>query len=465
MNVNVNPEIFREYDIRGIYPAEINESVFYEMGKAVAFFLDKNQKKPEKGNPKIVVGRDVRLSSEKLALSFIEGVRDYGFDVVDIGRATSPMFSFASAKLESFGGGMITASHNPPEYNGLKIVKDRKQWVGDWVGGEEIQDIYKIFVGGDFNSGADNKSKGGYEKADVAKDYIDFVTKDFKIKRKIKAVIDASGGAAALLLPGFLEKMGIDYIPLFFEADGSFSKHNPNPTLEEAQKFAKEKIKETGADFGVIFDGDADRMVVIDEKSEYFRGDVAGAIIGGTFLKKGDLFVYDTVSTRSIKEFFEKKGIKPLRGKIGHYFIKKLMEEKNAVFGLETSSHYYYKKLFTAESSLYSFRLLLEAMDKNPDLKISDMGEPFLKYFDSGTINIPVSSEEKWKEILEEVKKTYKDGRQDFEDGILVEFESWWFNVRPSHTEPLIRLSVEAKDKETMEKKRNEILNLLKKFS
>lgn len=327
-----------------------------------------------------------------------------------------------------------------------------------------MKEIYKMLIDENVNLKINKKDRGGYEEINVIDDYINFVSKNFKINRKLKVVVDASGGSTALFLPQFLEKLGIDYIPLFFEVDGSFSKHNPNPTLEESQKFVKEKIKETEADFGVIFDGDGDRMVVIDSESEYLRGDIIGAVIADILLKERDLFIYDTISTRSIKEYFEKRGTKSLRGKIGHYYIKKLMEEKGAVFALESSSHYYYKLLFNAESSFYSLRLLLEVLDKNPESKISDLVKPFLKYYGSGLINLPIKSQEKWDDMLKKVKDFYKDGRQNFDDGILVEFASWWFNLRPSHTEPLIRLVIEAKTEELMEEKKKEILDLLNSF-
>lgn len=463
--MDINPQIFKEYDIRGIYPGDINSDIYYSFGNALALYLDKKQKRPPKGNPQIVIGRDVRLSSDELAEAFADGVRDYGFDVLDVGRVTSPMLFYAAGSLGLFGGAMITASHNPPEYNGLKLVKDKDQWTGAWVGGEELKEIYRPVSAESYRPEAGKSPKGNLQKIDISEDYINFVSKDFKINRKLKVVVDASGGAVGPFLPRFLGKLGVDYIPLFFEADGSFSKHSPNPTLEEAQRFAKEKIKETNADFGVIFDGDGDRMVVIDHELRYVKGDVVGAMIGESILKKGDMFVFDTISTRSIKKHFEEKGIKSLRGKIGHYYIKKIMKENNAVFGLESSSHYYYKSLFNAESSFYSFKLLLEALDKNPGSKISDLAEPFLKYKSSGVINIPIKSEKEGKEILKKTEGLYEGGKRSFEDGILVEFEDWWFNLRPSHTEPLIRLAVEAKNQETMEEKRDEILNFLEKIS
>jgi phosphomannomutase len=226
--------------------------------------------------------------------------------------------------------------------------------------------------------------------------------------------------------------------------------------------FAKEKIKEEGADFGVIFDADGDRMMVVNEKAEVMRGDFIGGVIADNFLKKGDSLIYDIISTRAVRDYFENKGIKTMISKVGHYYIKKLMEANDVDFALEVSSHYYFKKMHYVESAFYALRLLLESLDKNPDKTISELAEPFIKYFDTGVLNFPLSSQDQWLKLLEDVKEKYKEGRQSFEDGILVEYDDFWFNLRPSNTEPVVRLFIEAKDEKVLNDVKKEVLALLK---
>lgn len=455
--MEINPKIFRAYDIRGVYKKDFDDDTFYYIGNAFAAYLQKIQKFDfsSEEKPKILVGRDTRSSSETLAQCFMEGVLDFGFDVLDAGEVTTPMFAFCAGETKAFGGAMVTASHNPAGYNGLKVVKEMAMWTGDWIGGEELQELLKTekqkekICRGDF--------RGVCKKVDLSEDYLNSVAEGFEAERKLKIVVDASGGATALFLPRLLKKLKIDFIPLFFETDGTFSKHNPNPTLEESQDFVKAKVEETGADFGVIFDGDGDRMVVVDEKSEAMRGDVVGGIIADAFLGSRGSLIYDVTSTSTIKEYFEKKDIKTTRTRVGHYFIKKIMEETGTDFALENSSHYYFKKMHYAESAFYALRWLLTAMNKSPDKKISELAAPFSKHFTSGVINIDFELKEKWPELLEKIKEKYKKYRQSFEDGVSVEGEDFWFNLRLSNTEPVVRLVVEADSSNLLEEKKKEI--------
>jgi len=459
--MEINPKIFKAYDIRGVYGKDFDMESFYYIGNAFAAYLDKIQ--PRKDlikNPQIVVGRDVRESSDDLCRFFAKGVLDYGFDVLDIGQVTTPMFSYGVAEKKAFGGAMVTGSHNPAEYNGIKLVKEMARWVGDWVGDKELQEVLKTVISKKKVCKFENESKS--YKIDISEDYLNRVTKDFKIERKLKIVVDASGGSTALFLPKFFQKLNVFYSPLFFEVDPQFKKHNPNPSLPESQKFVKEKIKEIGADFGIIFDADGDRMVVVDEKLQVLRGDVCGGVIADSFLKPGDTLLYDVISSRAIKDYFEKNQIKTIRGKVGHYYIKKAMEEHKADFALEMSSHFYFKDMNYVESAFYALRYLLSALDEASDLAISDLAKPFLKYHDSGVINIEIDSKNKWFEILEKLKKKYKEGKQSFEDGILVEYGDFWFSVRPSNTEPVMRFIVEADTEEILEKRQKEILSLIK---
>ncbi|MBU1178937.1 hypothetical protein KKB69_01170 [Patescibacteria group bacterium] len=429
MDVNgINPKIFKAYDIRGVYKKDIDEDIFYALGKVFA---------ARSKNGKIVVGRDIRLSSKSLSEAFTKGVLDYGLDVLNVGEVTTPMLYFAVGGLGGAGGAMITASHNPPEYNGIKFTDENTQPIG----GKEIGELLKKI-------NLENSNKRGAEKiTDISEDYLNLICSNFKISREIKVNIDAKDSAVGLFLQRFLKKLGIEFW------GGSC------------------------ADFKASFDADGDRLKLFDENQNEIRGDIAGGIIADNFLKKGDLFVYDLISTRALRDYFGERGIETIASKIGHFYIKKLMKEKAAVFASEISGHYYFESLNYNESALFALRVVLEALDKNPALKISDLANRFSGYFHSGEINFPLALEEDWDKILEKLKNKYNDGQQNFEDGISVEYPStwlrtspdpadggasWWFNLRPSNTEPIMRLVIEAKTKELMEQKKDEILDLLK---
>ncbi|MBU1091578.1 hypothetical protein KKA27_01830 [Patescibacteria group bacterium] len=431
--MNINPKIFRAYDVRGVYGEDISEDIFYTLGGGFASYIDPAQNGARKG--KIAVGRDIRPSSLSLSDSFVNGLKDSGIDVLNIGEATTPMLYFAVDHLGCDGGAMITASHNPQTYNGIKFTDKNAQPIG----GVDIERFLREAKLKDFNK------KGAEKSINVSGDYLDLITKNFKINRKIKINIDTRESVVGLFLPSFLEKMGI------------------------------EVCASSDADFSVSFDADGDRLKVFDENKNEIRGDIVGGIIADAFLEKGDLIIQDVVSTRKLKKHFQEKGIRTEISRVGHFYIKKAMKEKNAVFGLEISSHYYFGQLNYVESALFALRMLLEALDKNSGLKISELADRFSGYFHSGEINLPLSSKGEWDKILEKVKEKYGDGNQNFEDGILVEYPnpvtngtspasggaSWWFNLRPSNTEPLMRLVIEAETETLMEEKKEEILEFL----
>lgn len=422
MNVNVNPQIFRKYDIRGIYKKDFDENSFLEFSRAFADYLGSS-------SGKIVVGRDIRDSSEPLSKFFIRGLTNLGIDVLDLGEVTTPMFYFAVVELGAIGGAMITASHNPPEYNGLKFVKGS----GMSVSGKEIQKVYS-----EADTEREEQGKiGRVEKVDISESYLKKISENFELERRVKVKISAEGSSVNLFLPKFLEKLGLEQ-------------------------------SEEDLDLSISFDTDGDRLLVFDEKGEKMRGDVVGGIIADSFLKEGDKIVVDIVSTRALREYFEEKNIGVLRSRVGHYFIKETMRKEGAPFASEISGHYYFKHLNYAESALFGLIQILKALNKNPYLKISDMAKPFLKYFRSEVIRIPIKLQGQWDNALGVIKEKYSGNKQSFEDGILVECDnppvgetSWWFNLRPSNTEPIIKLVVEAATEKTMEKKRDEILALI----
>jgi len=413
MDININPKIFRAYDIRGVYGEDINEDIFYVLGRVFATYISKG---------KIVVGRDIRSSSLSLSEAFIKGLKDSSADVLNAGEVTTPMLYFAVNHLGCNGGVMITASHNPSECNGIKFVDRDAQPIG----GEEIEKFLRETKLKDFGK------KGIEKKVNISEDYLNLISKDFKIKRKVKINIDTNESVVGLFMRSFLKKTGI------------------------------EVCISSDADFGVSFDADGDRIVVTDENSNLIRGDIVGGIIADAFLKKGDLIIQDAISTRKLKKYFLEKGIETEISRVGHFYIKKAMKKKDAVFGFEISNHYYFKELNYVESALFALRILLESLDKNPNLKMSELAGRFSGYFHSGEINLPLYSKKEWNKILEKIKERYNDGKQNFEDGILVEYPDYWFNLRSSNTEPVMRMVVEAKTEELMKTKKEEILEFLK---
>jgi len=410
--MNINEKIFRAYDVRGVYQKDIDEDIFYLLGKVFAVFI---------GRGKIITGRDIRSSSESLSESFIKGILDGGVGAVDIGVVTTPMLYYAVKHFGGSAGAMITASHNSFDFNGIKFT-DKEAMP---ISGLEIGALLKKF------KTKNNIKKGKKETADVAEDYLTVLVKGFGIKRKINVKIQNEESAVNLFLGRFLKNLGLE-----FGADSFI-------------------------DFSVSFDADGDRLIVFDEKEKELRGDIAGGIIAESFLRTGEKIVCDLVSTKALEDYFKEKGMGVIKSKVGHYYIKKKMKEIDAVFGLEVSGHYYFKELNYVESALFALRKLLEALDKNPKSKISELAKPFEKYFNSGEINIPVSSEKEFKKILVKIKDKYADGRQSFEDGILVECNDWWFNLRISNTEPVMRLTIEADSRELLEQKKSELLSTI----
>ncbi len=378
--MKVNRNIFKEYDIRGTYPREINEKITYGIGRAFAEFLKPN---PPIGESPIVVGRDKRSSSPKLASAFISGLADSGVKVVDIGKVTTPMFYFAVPFLKARAGAMITASHLFKNNNGVKFVRRNSEPVG----GNDLQKIYEL-------------------STSYVKPQIDMRCRFKKIN---------------------MEK---DY----FKAMGGL------PRLGRA--FPK-----------VSFDFDQDRLILTG-----FRGDVIGGVVADITAKKGDVVVYDLTCTRAIPEYLRNKGIRAIPSRVGHYNIIKLMREKKAVFGLEMTGHYYFKNFHYCEAPVYALNKLLEQKKT-----LAELSKPFNKYFHSEIINIEDPQRvTRNVQLIERLKEKYRNGAQNDLDGLTVEFSNWWFNVRPSHTESVIRLAVEAKTKELLKEKKNEILSYFK---
>jgi phosphomannomutase len=434
--------IFKAYDIRGIYPGQLNEEMAEKIGRAFVDFL---------GAKKVVVGRDMRPHSKPLFEALAKGMTEQGADVIDLGLCSTPMSYHANGKLGADGSIIITASHNPAEWNGFKLC--RKDAV-PLSGATGIADVEKLVAEENWKK-ADRK--GTISSYDIAEEYGKFLRSHAKIDRKLKIVVDyanAMGSAEIKYIEDFF-----DIIPLYKELDGTFPNHEANPLKFDTLDAIRAKVKETGADFGAAFDGDADRCGFIDDKGEIIPMDLFTALIAQDILSEGPATIlYDLRSSWAVKECIEENGGKPIMSRVGHAFIKAQMREYDAVFAGELSGHYYFKENYTAESQGLALIKLTNLVCKTGK-KVSELVDPLRKYYASGEINSTVDDVNS---VLEKLKAKYSDGNLFELDGTSVEYDNWWFNVRASNTEPLLRLNLEAKDKATMEAKRDEVLKIIR---
>lgn len=445
--MKVNPQIFKAYDIRGVYPEQLNEEVAHLIGKAFVQYL-----KPAE----VVIGRDMRLSSEALWKSLSQGITQAGAGVVDIGLCSTDALYFTVGKFKYDSGIMITASHNPSEYNGMKMC--RKEAV-PLSGKEGIEQIKDIVLKRNFTT---SEKKGNIRKKEIQPDYIKHLL-SFIEPQKIKPfkiVIDAGNGIAGKVLPELFSHLPCKIIPMFFELDGSFPNHPPSPIEPENIAPLRKKVLEEKADLGAAFDGDADRMFLVDEKASSLGGDVVTALVAKNLLKKekGATILYNVPCSRTVPEIIRQNGGKAIRTPVGHALIKPLMKENNAVFGGEHSGHFYFRKNFYADSGLIALLVCLELLSEG-NKPLSQLVSSIDPYYRTGEINSQV---EDIPNKLKQIESYYRDAKLDHLDGLTVEYVDWWFNLRPSNTEPLIRLNLEANSKELLEQKRSEVLNLIR---
>jgi phosphomannomutase len=428
----IDESIFKAYDIRGVYPDSLNE----------------------------VVARDMRLSGEALKTAFIEGVTQSGADVLDLGLDSTDALYFAVGHLEEPGGAMITASHNPKEYNGFKLCREDAIALSGEHGISQIRDL---ITSGKLPEPAEYP--GSVEESDITEDYaghcLSFINTEGL--RRLNIVVDAGNGMAGKMLPPIFEKLPFDYAPMYFELDGSFPNHPPNPIEPENMKNLQERVKTEGADFGAAFDGDADRVFVVDEKGETISGDILAALVAKNVLEKepGATILYSAVCSKALPELIESEGGRAIRTKAGHSIIKPQMREYNAAFGAEHSGHFYFRDNYFADSGIIAMLTVSELVARQ-DGPISELLAPIDHYVRSGEINLEVEDQEATLRKVEEHYAQRDDPKIDHLDGLTVDYGDWWFNVRPSNTEPLLRLNVEASDRETMERERDELLNLIR---
>ncbi len=446
----LDPKVFKAYDVRGIHGEELDEVGAYAIGRAYVEEFEPRE---------IAVGRDTRVHAPAMAAAVIEGAADGGADVVDIGMVGTEMLYLAVGHLSLDGGIMVTASHNPKEYTGMKVVRRGALPVGGDSGLLEVRD--RALALEDMPKG---QTPGHVRREDVYAAFVEHVLSfvDVSAIRPLRVVIDAANGMAGVMLPPVLERLPIDVVRCFFEPDGNFPNHEPNPLLPENREFIIRKTREEGADLGVAYDGDADRCFFVDDSGEFVAGDFVTALLAESILRKegGGKVIYDVRASWAVPETIERAGGVPLINRVGHAYIKHRIREEDAAFAGEVSAHYYFRDFFQADSGVIPFLLMLELISKRGQ-KLSEILEPYRsRYFITGEINTPVDDVAL---RLEELKKRFgPEGTFSDLDGISIVADDWHFNVRPSNTEPLLRLNLEARSQELMERKRDEVLSVIR---
>jgi phosphomannomutase len=451
----MNEKVFKAYDVRATYPDMLNEEAAWKIGFAAAQFLThRGGEKPKRADT-LVVGRDMRPSSPSLAKSLCDGIRAAGLNVIDIGMIDTSMIYFAINYLDCLGGIQTTASHNPIQYNGLKISGLHAAPIGSASGLEDIKNIALSLK--------DNSAKptGKYEEQDLWKPYRQHVLKFLELKRPLRVVVDGSNGMAGKMVPAvFGGVSGLTIIPVLFEITGKFT-HDPNPLVESNLDALKAKMKTEKCDLGACFDGDADRCVFLEENGRMIGSDLITALLAPDFLRqpanKGAAIVYDLRSTHAVAEEVKAAGGVPRRDRVGHAFIKKTMSETNAVFGGELSGHFYFRDNFFADSGAIAFARLLSVLSEK-DGSLSALIQPLRRYSQSGEVNFRVPDKDA---KIAELASAYKTAAIDYLDGITVDCGDWWFNVRQSNTEPLLRLNLEAKSNALLDEKFAELKKIL----
>jgi phosphomannomutase len=448
----VNPGIFKAYDIRGIYPTELNEDVARLAGRAFVAYL---------GAKRIGVSRDMRVSSPAMAAAFIEGARTQGADVVDYGMLGTDMMYFAVCRDGLDGGAQITASHNPKEYTGMKLVRREAFPLSGEAG---ISDMREMITTDAIPAPAG--PTGSLASGDVLDDYVVKVLSfiDPAFVKPFDVVLDAGSGMGGLVAPKLFDRLPCKTTRLCFEIDGTFPNHEANPLIEENRRDITDRVIADKADIGIAWDGDADRCFFIDGSGEFVAGDFITALLAEAFLIKarGEKIVYDVRASYAVKDIVAKYDGGALMNRVGHAFFKKRMREENAVFGGEVTGHYYFRDFYFADNGFIPALLLLELMSKK-GMTLAQLLEPLRsKYFISGEINTKVGSMAQVEARLDGLAARYADGHLYRMDGVSVEYPEWHFNVRASNTEPLLRLNLEATAADLMSAKRDEVVSFIR---
>ncbi len=432
--------IFKAYDIRGIFPSELDEKIAHKIGWATARFLKARR---------VLVGRDIRLSSPVIAAAAIEGMRAAGVDVSDIGLVTTPMCYFATGRLGFDGSLMVTASHNAPEYNGFKLCREKAIPLSEDTGIRQIERLCAETA--DLPAGR----AGKLETIDIKAEYVTEMAKFVRDVKPLKVCVDTTNGSVGTVFPELARRLPIKVTELFFAPDGRFPNHGPNPMKDENTVSLRKAIADTRSDFGVAFDGDGDRCLFFDERGQRVPSDFITALLAREALshEAGAAVVYDLRSSDVVPEEVESRGGCAIRSRVGHAFIKNTMRQRNAVLGGELSGHFYFRDNYYADSGLLAFIRMLNIISAEGK-PFSEMLAPLKRYHATGEVNFHVDDPDK---RIEALAAAFKEGRQDRLDGITVRFAEWWFNVRKSNTEPVLRLNLEARSGETMSVMRKRI--------
>ena len=448
--------IFKAYDIRGLYGEDLDSEAAWKIGHATAQFLLSLLQGYERGQKQtrsIIVGRDMRSHSPEMANALMQGMIAADADVIDIGMIDTPQIYFAINHLGACGGVQTTASHNPAQYNGFKVSGQKARPIGADTG---LKDIQKIATALPHTS---DKGQGQITQQDLTNDYrrhvLSFLRSDL---RRLKVIVDASNGMAGKMVPAIFGDLDIEMTTLNFEHNGTF-KHDPNPLVEGNLAELKQTVLDKEADMGLCFDGDADRLIIVDEKACTIGCDLITALFARYFLQKnpGSTVVYDLRSSRVVAEEIEKAGGKPRRERVGHAFMKKTLKDSKAVFGGELSGHFYYRDNFFADSGMITLVHILNILSQS-DEPLSSLIEPLQRYASSGEMNFEVEDKQ---QMMDQLAQKYSDGEIDHLDGVTVQYADWWFNVRPSNTEPLLRLNAEASSADLLKEKLSELKGML----
>ena len=450
--VVVNTSIFKAYDVRGAYPDELDETVFHDIGRALVAYLDARR---------IGLGRDMRMSSPSLAAAFLDGARTQGADIVNFGLIGTDMLYYGVVSADLDGGAQITASHNPKQYNGAKMVRKEAFPLSGDAG---ISDIRDMLVRNAIP--APVRAPGIVSGVDILPGYVEHVMRfiDRSLIQPFDVVLDAGNGVGGLIAPHLFDQLPCRTTRLCFEVDGTFPNHEANPLIEENRAHIVQRVIAQAADVGIAWDGDADRCFFIDGSGEFIAGDFVTALLAEAFLLKHPhaTIIYDVRASYAVKDTVAKYGGRALMNRVGHAFFKRRMREEGGIFGGEVTGHYYFRDNFYADNGFIPALLILELMSKKGQ-SLRDLLQPLReRYFISGEINTSVASMDVVQRKLEVIAARYHDGHVYTMDGVSVEYPDWHVNVRPSNTEPLLRLNLEGGTFELMEKKRDEVLALIR---
>jgi phosphomannomutase len=439
-------DIFKAYDIRGLYPTEIDEGAAEKIGFAFARFL--------KGSH-IVIGRDMRDSSLALSKAFVDGALSAGTDVYDVGMATTPMLYYAIIDGKFEGGAMISASHLGAQYNGIKLCREQAIPLSGDSGLPEVERLTGQVT--------ELPAKTGhYHTLDFLERYVDALTQFLENPQPFKIVVDAGNGMGGLDAPPFFALFpNYQVVPMYMEIDGDFPNHVPNPAIAANTQALQQRVLAEDADVGIAFDGDGDRCGFVDEQGNRVPADLVIAVLAEYFLHKqpGATILYDLRASRVVPERIRELGGNPVMTRVGHSYIKQKMREVNGIFAGELSGHYYYQEMGTIDSGILSMISMLNVLALK-GVPLSQIIQPLQKYARSGEVNIEVQDA---KRAFRDLEEAYKDGEQTYLDGLTVNYSHWWFNLRKSHTEPVVRLVVEAEDEETLQREQDRLLAIIKK--